>query len=323
MKIFIVSLLLSLNLHAQNSFTLELGNDLITDARTDRYLTNTFKVKIKKSEVPKLVRLFLPDFEADHFITSIGSDMYTPEDIETFEPDPNDRPYAGHSYVEFKAVKIKDRYISQTLLTVSVVGEASFAKELQETVHDWTDSTTPNGWGTQLDNELGIQIGKLWGYKTELFKSGEIRIDNITYGTVALGNIKTYAALGSKFVAGYNPPDDMDFLDFKNNESKPKWSAYLETELRQTYVARDIFIDGNSAWFGEPTGLDRKDYVTQWDTSVVGRYRNWFLRYTYTYQTEQFVGQNGPTKFGRISLEYRQSTEAIGKAINRIYNRLR
>ncbi|MAX65732.1 MAG: lipid A deacylase LpxR family protein [Bacteriovoracaceae bacterium] len=297
------------NVAAQDSITLELGNDLLTEARTDRYLTNTFLVKIETDKVPSLIRRFLPDIEADHFLMSVGNDMYTPEDIEAVMPDPYDRPYAGHSYIEFKVVQDTQRRVNQTWLTLSVVGPAALSEELQSTVHDWTGSTNPQGWDSQLENELGVQIGKLWGYKNELYRLGDIRVENITYATGTLGNINTSASVGSKLIVGLK------------DEKNSKWGAYLETDIRQTYVARDIFIDGNSAWFGEPTRLERKEYVTQWDTSLVGRYGNWYLRYTYTYQTEQFKGQNGPTKFGRISLEYTTTTEAIGKMFSNMYQR--
>lgn len=307
MKYFLSLFLIFVYSHsfAVDSFSIDLGNDLWTGMRSDRYFTNMIGIHLQTKELPEFLKTFLPDIEADHFITKISQDMYTPEDIEAENPDPNDRPYAGHLYVEIRKINISNHYHDYTTLQVGIIGPASMADKAQTLVHEWTGSRPANGWKAQLKNELGLNMQKLIGYKTDLYRNGLIRISNITYGQAAFGNVKISAGVGTLLTAGYNPPQNDSMYDVNTVQSPSSWSVYVESNIRGNYVVRDMFIDGNTPWFGDKTQLEREEYVTTMDNSFVVRFRQFFLRYTQTMTSKQFKGQNGDHNFGKVFLEWR------------------
>jgi lipid A 3-O-deacylase len=290
---------------ASSLIKVSLGNDLFApeNKESDRYLTNSFRVQIKNEELPEFLEAFLPQDEVDHLIVNFSQDIYTPEDLEKETYQENDRPYAGHLYIEFKAIKIDEKSHDYTTLQIGIIGPMSLAEESQIAIHNLTESTIPKGWEHQLKNELGINISKFIGHKEELFRKGLIRIDSISYLEAGIGNVKTYTKMGNKLRAGYNPPVDFR-IDELFKAQKSQLSLYVEADINRTFVVRDIFIDGNSKWFGDKTLIERSDYVTQIETSIVGRWKNWFLHYTHSYQGKSFKKQNGSQKYGTFSFGY-------------------
>lgn len=305
-RLWLLCVLFSQSLYAEmDTFSIDLGNDLWTKDKSDRYLTNVIGFYIRTKELPHFLKTFLPDMEADYFLTKVSQDMYTPENIENEIPDEMDHPYAGHLYIEVRKVVIQGRIHDYTTLQFGIIGPAALAEQAQSLVHDLTKSTTANGWAYQLENEFGINISKLVGLKTDLYEWGEIRLNNISFAEAGLGNVKVFAGVGTKFYAGFNPPRNDSVYEVAGQTYSSNMSLYLETDLRHTYVGRDIFIDGNSSWFGERTKLKREEFVTTSDISVVARVGNFFLRLTQSYSSEQFKTQPNPHGVGKISIQYR------------------
>lgn len=317
-QFFLMVMILFSKVSYANSFAVDFRNDLWTNPQTDRYLTNVVGVKIKHDDLYDFVSFFLPEHDADHFITRIQQDMYTPEDIEAFAPDPNDRPYAGHVFVEITKVRLEGDFHHYTTIQVGIIGPAALAAETQQLVHDWTGSTEANGWAFQLENELGINVRKLLGKKSLLYERGDIRLTNITYGSLSLGNVNISARAGSKFTFGFNPPENGSLYGLVNAPKYNPWSAYLEANIYADVVARDIFIDGNSSWFGNSTELERKDFVQRLDKALVIRYKNFYLRFSQSFISEQFRTQNGRHQFGQVLFQYQTDTESFIKWIEGI-----
>ena len=288
-----------------DTFSVDVSNDLWTGPKTDRYLTNSIGFYIRTNELPDFLDSFLPDHEAEYFLTKISQDMYTPEDTSLEIPDPNDHPYAGHLYIEVRAVDIEDRVHNYTTFQFGIIGPAALGKQAQKLVHGATGSKEVRGWREQLKNELGFKVEKFIGYKTDLYELGELRFSNITFAEVGLGNVKTFAGVGTKFLAGHNPPRDDSVYDVLSQSFTSKYSLYLEADLRESLVLHNIFIDGNSSLFGHQTDLKRNKFVTKFEASLVARYGNFFLRFTQTFVDKQFKTQNGSHNYGKFSLQYR------------------
>lgn len=78
---------------------------------------------------------------------------FTPEDISLDEPETGDRPYASLVFVSSATEYYKPGTdVSwQSSLTVGMLG-LSIVGDIQETVHDVTDSEEPEGWDTQISD---------------------------------------------------------------------------------------------------------------------------------------------------------------------------
>ena len=148
-----------------SAVTLQVDNDLFGGG-SDRHYTQGMRLTWLPSEaqVPYWARkgaLMVPGIDVhDHFtfVFSLGQNMYTPEDISAYVPDPDDRPYAGWLYFSMGAVvEDSERNLLHNLaLDIGVVGPLSFAGKAQKIWHKWIDSPTPHGWDYQLDNEPGL-----------------------------------------------------------------------------------------------------------------------------------------------------------------------
>ena len=120
---------------------------------------------------------------------TFGQDMQTPEDIEDPDIILDDVPYLGLLASGTSWIAFDDKRFTGYGITVGIVGEYSFAEQLQSAVHELTDSTEPQGWDNQLDNEpvfnfYYMKKRKLWRNR---FFDGAFNVG------VAAGNFVTSA----------------------------------------------------------------------------------------------------------------------------------
>jgi lipid A 3-O-deacylase len=98
---------------------------------------------------------------------TIGQNFATPTELEDPEIILDDVPYFGFLGAESSWIAFNDTRFTGFAITLGVVGEYSFAEEVQKGVHSLIDAQEPMGWEHQLDNELGVNFHymkkrKLW-----------------------------------------------------------------------------------------------------------------------------------------------------------------
>ncbi|MGB5966593.1 MAG: lipid A-modifier LpxR family protein, partial [Sulfurimonadaceae bacterium] len=83
--------------------------------------------------------------------------------------------------------------------------------------------------------------------------------------------------------------------------SKP-WSFNFHLSSGGTFVARDIFLDGNT--FSDSHSVE-KNYLKGYGSfGFSGRYKNFSLGYIKTYHTKQFKTKENMHSIGSIILSY-------------------
>ena len=75
----------------------------------------------------------------------LGSQIWTPKNIKFFNPQPDQRPYAGLLYIQGKLHYITQENALKTSLLLGTVGPNSYAEQLQTFIHKYISSPTPNG----------------------------------------------------------------------------------------------------------------------------------------------------------------------------------
>jgi len=65
---------------------------------------------------------------------ALGQNINTPADTSLVVPNPNDRPYAGWTYMEFSFISKTDLVMDTVALQLGVVGPHSFAEDTQKWV---------------------------------------------------------------------------------------------------------------------------------------------------------------------------------------------
>jgi lipid A 3-O-deacylase len=251
-----------------------------------------------------------------NFGVALGQTIYTPRNIETPNPDPTDRPYAGWTYLEFAFVS-KTQSISDTLsIQAGVIGPHSYAEDVQRLAHRVTDSAKPLGWDHQLRDEIGVNLvyERRWRfYARSLYQT--LGVDLVPHAGASLGNVQTYANAGGTLRLGFNLPSDFgvqlarpgsvggsptDDLDPRVALDR-NFSLFVFGAADGRAVARDIFLDGNT--FRSSRSVDKEPFVADLSAGaglIAGR---WQLTYTQVWRTREFKTESGRyNNFGSVTL---------------------
>lgn len=241
--------------------------------------------------------------ESYSYITfSFANQIFTPTDTQTTAFQPNDRPYAGWTYLETAFHKTTKTQLRSLSLKVGMVGPASASEQIQNTFHKTFGMDLVNGWDHQLHNELGINLKytQKWKYHGKEF--GDLEGSFIPFTSAELGNIAINASAGFTARIGYNIPKDYGlsyinigndpgipvYGEYKNMRIKP-WSFSLNFITAGTAVARDIFLDGNT--FTHSHSVSKKTFVGYYGFGFTIRYKNLLVDIMATENSKQFKGQ--------------------------------
>ncbi len=318
----------------RGTFSVQLENDMFSGS--DRHYTNGIRgtwlsPKDGSSDTLAEVHGFLLDTmntlpgisekgEKDEarFSFSIGQDIYTPEDKFRTDLILNDRPYAGWLYAAAAVYKISDPgngWKSQDALELAlgVVGPSALGKEAQDLVHEIRLIDKFEGWHNQLENEPGLLA--LYEHKQRIGKPvpfivGEADIIP-SYG-FSLGNVSTQAHVGGTVRWGVNlgenfgPPSLIrGAAPYYVENKKTAWEdleAYVFVSAQGRYVARNIFLDGNT--FRDSHSVDKKPWVGDLAVGLSMEVGPFNLTYANAFRSEEFRGQNKFSRFGAVTVSW-------------------
>lgn len=303
-------------------------NDLF--AGTDRYYTNGTKISytsenfIAVEDAPNLlflrpVLLAIPYFNDRAFQKdigiSLGQNIYTPDNTETAERIPNDRPYAGWAYLGF-SVDRKNQFQRDSFgINIGMVGSASYSEETQRLIHEARGFAVPQGWDNQLSNELGIVATwqRTWRWPHVPSRKG-VDFEILPSVGAALGNVAIYASVGSEVRFGLHLPDDFGTPTIQaasTTESALSGPAaaprsrfdlglYVFGRAEARLVGHNIFLDGNT--FQDSQSVNHKPLVGDISVGAALNYHNTKLVYALVYRTAEFSGQDSGQVFGSVTL---------------------
>jgi hypothetical protein len=140
--------------------TLTLDNDFFCGF--DRHYTNGIQVAVLSefASLPQVLRSLHPFGSSvdDQFTFAVGQRIYTPSDKSRSSPDPTDRPYAGWLYALAEFQRRRDEELDHFMVSVGMVGPASFAHQTQDLVHHLIGEGRPHGWRAQIHDEPGLLL---------------------------------------------------------------------------------------------------------------------------------------------------------------------
>ncbi|MBI5556608.1 MAG: lipid A deacylase LpxR family protein [Deltaproteobacteria bacterium] len=247
-----------------------------------------------------------------HVGLSLGQKIYTPRDLDNPNLIPDDRPYAGWSYVGVTLLSKSERVLDAFELDLGLVGPQSYAREVQEEVHDLVDSIEPRGWDNQLKNEVGVNL--VYERKWRLLQLGVENsdiFDFIPHGGMALGNVHTYANAGMEFRLGVNLPDDFGtgLIRPAGDASIPAPNArnnttgcHLFAAVDGRAVLRNIFLDGNT--FTDSHEVDRESFVADFMIGASVHFDQFKITYSHVYRTKEFETQEDEQIYGSVSISF-------------------
>lgn len=238
--------------------------------------------------------------------------IFTPEDTQAFVPDPTDRPYAAWLALSSTVAASSDNTQDTLQVNLGIVGPSAAGELVQNTWHEIIGAPTAKGWDYQLKDEPGVEI---IAQRLQMFDGPDLPLGLETdFGAhlgVALGNVRTYGATGLTARIGWDldssfgPPRIRPALsgagEFVPGTAEDPLGGYFFVGVDGRAVARDMFLDGN-LWRDGPRVEDRRAVVGDLQAGVAVHYRSVQLAFTFVNRTEEFVRQDGPQRFGALSI---------------------
>lgn len=249
-----------------------------------------------------------------HYEVLLGQQIYTPANIHTAVPDPNDRPYAGWTYGGLGLIQDTDhRQLDHLEVQLGVVGPASGARQAQNDWHQFIGVLPADGWDSQLHNEPGIMISYQHKWRFLQAIGGGYAVDAIPELGATVGNVMTYGEAGTflrfgrNLTADYGPARMGPSLSGTSYFNDSGWDGpfgfYFYVGAQGRAVARNIFLDGNS--FQDSASVDKKPLVGDltgglslyWGSAVK-------LDTDVIYRTKEYSGQHENEKYAGINLSF-------------------
>lgn len=309
------------------TWTLVMENDRFAD--TDRHYTHGTRlawVSDKNGDgagwIQRLLDQLYPfaDMREGRIGFALGQNIYTPEDTSRRELTVTDRPYAGwlygaasvHAETPQNVLGRKLAVLDTVELQLGVIGPASLAEPTQKAVHRLIDTTQPQGWNHQLDNEPGIALLAERKWRTPEMKlgAGAVAIDLIPHAGAALGNVYTHVSAGAMARIGHNlgfdygPPQIQPALSgLEAIDSPGGFGWYLFAGVGGRAVGRNIFLDGNT--FSDSHNVDKHTLVGDFQAGAALVSGRWRIAFSHVIRTREFEGQDKADRFGAVSLSAR------------------
>lgn len=288
--------------------TITVDNDWF--ARADRHYTGGLQVAVllEAAAIAPSIRALPPvSWNAEPELTlAFGQRVYTPSDLDRVPPDPEDRPYAGWTYLLADVRTKNGPAVDHVLASIGVVGPGSGAHQTQKYIHRLFDNRPADGWSSQLHDEVGVLLGyeRAWpGLLQSAFGSSKVDVALRAGGTV--GNVFTYAMTGAVLRVGPQLPDDLPphislvpSLDGFHGSRERGWYGWIAVEARA--VARNIFLDGNT--FQDSPSVDRKPFGYDVQLGFAYSWRRTRLDFALVRRSKEFAGQQGPDRYGQLAL---------------------
>jgi lipid A 3-O-deacylase len=242
---------------------------------------------------------------------SFGHSFFTPSVITADPPDPRDRPYAGWLYLGADLLQDTDRRMLEHLeLQLGVVGPAALGKQVQRRWHEFVDTTEPEGWDAQLENEPGLVLSYERKWRFTLAGNGITGMDLIPELGGSLGNVFTYGEAGALLRFGRNLQADygparirpaLSGTDYFNRDYMDgDFGIYGFVGAQGRAVARNIFLDGNT--FRSSPSVDKEPLVADIQAGFSLFWRNGArLDAAVMYRTDEFEGQDEGDAIGIVS----------------------
>lgn len=236
--------------------------------------------------------------------------IFTPDDISLADPPADQRPYAGYLGAHAFAAARGETSERSLSVRLGIVGPSAGGEFVQVNWHQLIDGQEPLGWDAQLHDEIvfaveGQRLERLAALGDPRGWSGDV----IGHAGLSLGTLRTDLSLGATARFGFGLESDFAPPRIRPalapsavfRPSQPS-GAYVFLGFGRYAVARDVFLDGNT--FRDSRSVDRDAFVADAQAGVAAHFGRMRAAFTYVVRSEQFATQNGPDRFGAVSVTF-------------------
>jgi hypothetical protein len=238
-----------------------------------------------------------------------GHSMFTSSDVNDPDPPLDDRPYAAAFVATASLFADAGDRLDAFSVDLALVGPAALGEEIQSWVHDTFTGDDPQGWDTQLENELAFRVlyEQTRRYPLARFGAGH-GMDVLPRGSVALGTLETSAGAGVMLRVGDDLGADFGPDRVRRAVAGPSfagdgggWQLFAAADA--LLVGRNLFLDGNT--FRDSRSVDAEPLVGEFSLGAAYAWENAVLSYAHVFRTEEFETQEEWGVFGSVNLRVR------------------
>ncbi|MCH2158100.1 MAG: lipid A deacylase LpxR family protein [Oleiphilaceae bacterium] len=243
-------------------------------------------------------------------VYSIGQTLLSPSDITIEVPAENELPYAGLLTFSNTYLTANVNTADRISTTIGIIGPWALGEETQKTVHKAIGADEPQGWDTQLENELVFQFHRSRAWRQLHFNDG--RTDIITAASIEAGTISS--SVEGMIALRFGQELERSFpttLLSSSRLSNPVaanqgWFFYLG--LNTGYLFNRIFTNGNTFRNSRSIPYD-KEYLGA-SAGLTLAYQNW--AFTMAFSDSNIIANSRDdealenlTRFGTFTIAWR------------------
>lgn len=279
-------------------------NDKFSPTNKDRYYTQGLKLAVNRG---------------DHTFFSLTQEINTPSDTTSPNPSLDDQPYSAALYVGWGYGRILERGGRRDAMfsleaKFGVIGPSAGGATIQNKFHDLIGTPQSAGWGTQIPDEVLLNVDGEFRRRFDLDGAERDGRDLIARAVLELGTLRTEAILGAQLrwgshldrtwghsyirhSNGYDPHDPrrvaLTTADFA------AW-AFVDTQVE--VVVRNYATDGGN--FRESRGVTRNPVVLQCAAGVTFQVYACSATYFVAIRTKEFETQEDAHLFGGLKGQF-------------------
>ena len=234
--------------------------------------------------------------------------QFTPSNLALISPDPNDRPYAGLTYLACITHLQKEKSLQSLKLIAGFVGPDSGAEEAQKVAHHLLNESSPQGWSAQLRDEAVVNLLYEYRHKYRLtFPDGPFGAELIPMGGAFLGNYLIQAQSEVLIRFGYHLPDDfgatslrgIGYLPLPQMENTDySWGINAYVRGGANMVFHNLTLDGNT--FIHSRNVDKRLIVPMIEFGTALWTRKFLTTLSFQYWGREFDSQPLREGYGSI-----------------------
>lgn len=191
----------------------------------------------------------MPNNNLTHVVNSysFGQSLNTPSDIKIKNPSKSELPYSALLAMSNSYITISPEVADIAITTLGVVGSIAFGKEVQSSIHNIIGANKPQGWHTQIKNEVVFELNRGRSYR--VWTTEQDNFDILLNSRGSIGTIETSIDIGTYFRYGNNlaqshPTTLLATSRISNPIAIKGWYLFFGT--RWGYMFNHIAVDGNT-----------------------------------------------------------------------------
>lgn len=243
-------------------------------------------------------------------VYSVGQTMLSPSDITIAVPPETELPYSALLAASNTYIVADDKIADRVSTTLGIVGPWAMGEQTQKAVHSVIGADEPQGWDTQLENELVFQLLRSRAWRAVSFYND--KVDVISSAELTAGTISSAADLAVTLRFGEGllrsfPSTLLSSARLSNPiASDHGWFFYLG--MNAGYSFNQIFTDGNT--YRNSRSIPYKHEYVGVSTGLSFATRSW--AFTFAFADSNLIGNEQDqealenlTRFGTMTLAWR------------------